>query len=190
MAKRRGGAATRRYMESLPELLATKVLPGAARAGAKVIAQGAKDLLGSKRADAGGGVEQLIADGVKVRSRKRDGLIIARVTLAGPTAYVGRWLEYGTDPHFISVDPGLRQGMTPRRINKRIADGDDDLKQTLLINGKPVGASVYHPGATKKPFLRPALDQNQTEAIAAAQSYISRRVTRTGIIGTDEGDEA
>jgi hypothetical protein len=127
----------------------------------------------------------LIADSVKVKPKKHGTLIIARVLFEGPGAYVGRWLEYGTAPHFISVDPAYRQGMTTRRTNKRIADGDDALKSTLLINGKPVGATVYHPGSKKVPSLRPALDRKQAEAKAAAQSYISARVTRAGIIGDD-----
>lgn len=180
-----------RNLEQLPALIAKHVLPGAARVGAKVIAQEAKTLLGSRSADAGKGSKQrvLIADSVKIRSRKRDGLIVARVLLEGPGAYVGRWLEYGTSPHFISVDPAFAQGITARRVNKRIADGDGDLRATLTINGKPVGATVYHPGARKAPFLRPALDLKGNEAKAAANAYIRSRVTRAGIVGTDEGDE-
>lgn len=189
MAKRRGGAGWRRRMEELPQQLVKRVLPGAARVGAKVIATEAKVRLGGRVADTGGGAKVLIADAVKVRSKKRQGLIVARVLLDGPGAYVGRWLEYGTDPHFITVDDGMRQGLTTRRINRRIKDGDGALHATLVINGKPVGASVYHPGATAHPFLRPALDVTRAEALTAAQTYINSRVSRAGIIGNDEGDE-
>lgn len=189
MATRRGVEGMRRFIAELPDLLEKRVLPGAARAGAKVIAQEARDLLGSRRAEAAGGAKVLIADGVKVRVRRRDGRIVARVYMAGPGSYVARWLEYGTDPHFISVDPNFRQGMTTRRVNDRIKNGEAQLKTTLVINGKPVGATVYHPGAAKKPFLRPALDRKQVEATAAAQTYISRRVTRAGIVA-DELEDA
>lgn len=189
MAKRRGNAATFRRLEQLPALLAERVLPGAARVGAKVIAEEAKSLLGNRRADSGAGGKVLIADSVKVRGRKRDGLLIARVLLDGPGAYVGRWLEYGTDPHFISVDPAYRQGMTARRINERVSKGDSALHSSLFINGKAVGATVYHPGAAAHPFLRPAYDMKLTAARAAAQAYIQSRVSRAGIIGTDEGDD-
>lgn len=189
MAKRRSSATTFRRLEQLPALLAERVLPGAARVGAKVIAEEAKSLLGGRHADSGAGGKVLIADSVKVRGRKRNGLLIARVLLEGPGAYVGRWLEYGTDPHFISVDPDYRQGLTTRRINKRIADGDGALHSTLVINGKAVGATVYHPGAAARPFLRPAYDLKLTAARAAAQAYIQSRVSRAGIIGTDEGDD-
>lgn len=188
MARSLGSAARERYMQSLLGLLMARVLPGAARTGAKVIAGEAKHLLGGRQADAGAG-KVLIADSVKVRVRERNGLIVARVSLSGPGAYVGRWLEYGTKAHFISVDPGLKLGTTAKRVNTRIADGDADLKATLVINGKPVGTTVYHPGATERPFLRPALDTKQTEAVAAAQAYIDKRVRRSGIIAAAEQED-
>jgi hypothetical protein len=170
-----------------------QVLPGAARAGAKVIAQEAKTILGPRRADAGGGNKVLIADGVKVRVRNRDDRVVARVRVTGPVAYVARWLEYGTDPHFISVDPNYRQGMTARRTNDRIRDGDGALNSTLIINGQPVGRTIFHPGtdAEKTAFLRPAADRKRDEATAAAQAYIRARVTRAGIraADSDEDDE-
>ena len=192
MAKARGrrGGGVRRYLQQQFAQIIEDVLPGATRVGAKVIAEEAQNLLGDRRAEAAGGVEVLIADSVKVRTRKRGGVVVARIMLQGPGAYVGRWLEYGTSPHFISVDDERRQGMTARRINKRIKEGDSALKSTLIINGKPVGATVFHPGATAHPFLRPALDTKIVEATSAAQSYIDRRVRRSGIIERDEGDDA
>ena len=189
MAKRRSNANALRKLDELPALLVERVLPGAARAGARVIAQDAKARLGGKRADGSGGSKVLIADAVKVRSRKRNGLIVARVLLDGPGAYVGRWIEYGTRPHFISVDPAYRAGMTTRRINKQIKGGDAALHGTLMIDGKPVGTTVHHPGATAHPFLRPALDTKEVEAKAAAQAYVYSRITRAGIVGSDEGDD-
>lgn len=188
MAKRRSNAAVLRKMEALPALIAKHVLPGATRAGARVIAEEAKVLLNGRRADSTAG-SVLIADSVKVRSRKSDGLIVARVLLAGPGAYVGRWLEFGTSAHFISVDPDYRQGMTARRINKRVKDGDGALRSTLMINGKAVGATVFHKGSDPYPFLYPAFDLKQAEARATARAYIAKRVSGLSVIGTDEGDD-
>ena len=51
-----------------------------------------------------------------------------------------------------------------------------------MINGHFVGTAVHHPGARPHPFLRPALDTKEGEAIAAAQSYINGRVWPAGII--------
>lgn len=175
MAKRRSTAATRRYVTELPERFLQRVLPGAARTGAEVIAEGAKDLLGDRKAETGGGGEVRIADSVKVKVRRKDGQIRARIMLDGPGAYVGRWLEYGTDPHLISVSDEVRGGRTVARINTLAKEG------SLIIGGQFVGQSVFHPGAQAKPFMRPALDTREAEAIAAAQSYINARGTRAGI---------
>lgn len=176
MAKRRSTAATRRQIVELPEKFLQRVLPGAARAGAEVIADAAKDLLGDRSADTENGGQVLIASSVKVKVRRKDGQIRARIMLEGPGAYVGRWLEYGTDPHFISVSDTARAGRTVTRINTLAREG------SLVIGGQFVGQSVFHPGAQAKPFLRPALDLNEAEAIAAAQSYITARGTRAGIV--------
>lgn len=183
MAKRRSSSATRQAIKELPEVFLDRILPRAARAGAEVIADDARAALGGRRAETGGGAYVLIADSVKVKVKREGTLIRARIYLDGPGAYVGRWLEYGTDPHFITIDPTVRKGMTARRVNAKITDGDGDLKATLLINGKPVGTSVYHPGAQAKPFLRPALDNREGDAIAAMQGYVTSRATRAGIAG-------
>lgn len=182
MATSRGGAEVRRYMAELPGQIERKVLRGAARAAADVVADEAKLRLGGRRADTGDGAEVLIADAVKVATRQEPGLIIAKIRLKGPGAYVGRWLEYGTAPHLISVADSVRQGRSVNRINRLAREG------SLVIGDTFVGASVHHPGARPQPFLRVSLDTRESEAFAAAQSYINSKVTRAGIIGDDEGD--
>ena len=180
MAKSRGGAGRQRFMQELPGEIREKLLPGAARAGGNVIAEDAKDRLGDKRAETGGGSKVLIADAVKVRVRRKGSAVRARILLEGPGAYVGPWLEWGTDPHFISVDDRDRQGMSIGRFNKKAKDG------SLVIGGHFVGPSVHHPGAKPHPFLRPALDHSESAAVAAAQAFIDARVSRNGITGTAE----
>lgn len=201
MATRRGVPEMKRHLELLAEHLRSRVIPAAARAGAKVIAQEARDILGDRRAETAGGAKVLIADAVKVRMRRREGGVVARVTLDGPGAYVGNWLEYGTAPHFISVDASQSSGMTAARINKAEAGGrrivggarrvrKDGEKRSLVIGGKFVGSTVHHPGARPHPFMRPALDRKHDEAVVAAQAYIDRRLTRAGRRApVAEGDE-
>lgn len=175
MATSRGGADTRRFMQQLPEQLMKRVLPGAARAGAKVIAEEAKHRLGGRRADTAGGGKVLIADSVKVRVRRKGDKIHARILLQGPGAYVGLWLERGTAPHIISVEDSAREGRSVNRINKLAREG------SLVIGDTFVGAAVFHPGAKPHPFLNPALDIREDDARAAAQTYINARVSRRGI---------
>lgn len=185
MATSRGGADVRRFLAQLPGQIETKVLRGAARVAAKVVAEEAKQRLGSKRAETATGASVLIADAVKVRTKLApNAAAIGKVIMKGPGAYVAPWLEYGTAPHLISVADSVSEGRTVKRINKLAREG------SLVIGDKFVGASVEHPGFDEMPFLRPSLDLRFNDAVAAAQAHINSKVTRKGIIGDDEGDAA
>ena len=178
MATKRSGRRSGRQIKDLPELIVANILPGAGRAAANVIADAVKERLGSKSVRLQGGTKVLIADSVKIRV-KRDGIIIhGRVALSGPGAAVGRWLEYGTAPHIISVKGGIYNGMSARRLNKKLADGDQQLHASLYINGVAVGPIVHHKGTTAEPFFRPAYDHNLDAANAAYHAYIARRLAR------------
>lgn len=170
----KGRQGVSRFLLNLPKQIEEKVLRGAARAGAKVIAEDAKVRTKSHE----------IAEAIKVMTKKDGSRMVGKVQVKGPGAYLAPWEEYGTAPHYITVDDSQRVGRSAGRINRLAKQG------TLAINGKPVGKTVHHPGAQPHPFLRPALDTNEQEAIAAAQKYINSRVTKAGIVGNDEGDDA
>lgn len=178
MPKVAGREEVRRFLARAPEALKTKMARGAARAFGAVIAEEAKARSISKE----------VADAIKVTAKLSGNQVVAKVLVKGPGAYIAPWLEYGTAPHFISVDPDLRQGMTARRVNIRVGEGDTGLKETLLINGKPVGKTVHHPGTDPVPFLFPAFDIKRGEGIAAAQTYLNTRIARSGLTGPDEKD--
>lgn len=169
----RGKAEVKAFIAGIAGEIESKLLRGAARAAATVVADEAKDRTHSSR----------VRGAIKVATSAGEGRIIAKVQVKGPGAYLAPWEEYGTAPHFISVDDSQRRGMGVRRINKLAKEG------SLVINGKFVGATVHHPGARPHPFLRPALDTKEGEAIAAAQAYIDARVTPSGIAADSSGDQ-
>lgn len=169
-----GRAEVKRYMAQIPQAMRAKILRGAAKAAAKVVADEAKD-----RA-----ISEDVASAIVTRSKLDGDRIVVRITVKGQWPLsVGTWLEYGTDPHFISVDDSQRQGMSVGRVNELHKEG------SLVIGGKFVGKTVHHPGATPHPFLRPALDIKEGEAIEAAQGYITTRLAREGLGGPDVGDD-
>ena len=180
MATARGGGEVKRLIASLPAQIEKRLLPGAARAGANVIADEARD--------------QCI-DKLKVRTKAEPGLVVARIKPDPkmPGAFRATWIEYGTDPHFITVDKAASGGRTARRINyldaKAGAEGRAGPGSTLVINGKPVGTTVWHPGARPFPFLRPALDTKRAAAVTAAQAYVDKHVTRSGIAPVPDAEE-
>jgi len=171
----RGRSEVRRFIARLPSEIETKLLRGAGRAAANVIADEATERC----------ISSEVRGAIKVRVGSGEGRVTAKVQVKGKGAYIAPWLEYGTDPHFISVDESQRNGMSIGRINDQHKAG------SLVINGNFVGKMVLHPGAKPHPFLRPALDIKAGEAIAAAQGYINARVSRSGITGSADptGDE-
>jgi len=174
MATSRGGAAVRRYMAQLPAELERTVLRGAARAGGKVLVDGAKERSISSDVD----------DAIVMKRKSEPGRITVIITVEkGWARSVANWLEYGTDAHFISVAKEDRGGKSVARINATD-------KRSMIIGGKFVGDTVFHPGAKPHPFLRPTLDIDGPKAVAEAQNFINAHVTPSGIIASAEpGDD-
>ncbi len=178
----KGREAEQRRRDQVPDKI-KRLLRGAARAGAAVIASDAKERVAS----------EAVREGVVVgRAKEQDGRITVRISVKnGWPRTLGTWLEYGTSAHFISVDPNLAEGRTAARINKLDKDaaknGQSGPGATLVINGKPVGATVFHPGAREQPWLRPAQDIRARDAVAAAQDHINKGVGRATPTGDEDG---
>lgn len=176
----RGRADVKRYMTGLPAEIEKKVLRGAARAAGAVVADEAR--LRAPAAET--------REAITTRSKAEPGRITVSVTVKpGFGRSLGFWSEYGTSPHFITVDEGQRAGRSIGRINKQLKANDGNA--SLVIGGKFVGSSVLHPGAQAHPFLRPALDLKQAAAMASAQSFINSRISGGKIVGAaePEGDD-
>lgn len=175
----RGKSEVRVYIAAVPAKM-DAVLRGAARAGAKVVAA---EIEANTPSEA-------VRENLRIRSKAGDDHIKVTIDVKpGWARSLGTWLEWGTDPHFISVDESQRGGRSVSRINKQVRENEGN--HSLVIGGAFVGTTVWHPGIRPHPVFRPALDHKGPEAIAAAQAYINARVSRAGISAvSDEGDEA
>lgn len=175
----RGKSEVRAFMASVPAKM-DAVLRGAARAGAKVVADEIKASTPSEE----------VRENLRIRSKVGDDHIKVTIDVKpGWARSLGIWLEWGTDPHFISVNDGQRSGRSVGRINKQVRENDGNA--SLVIGGAFVGQTVWHPGIRPQPVFRPSLDHKGAEAVAAAQAYINARISR-GAINTamdDGGDE-
>lgn len=175
MASLKGLSDVQRHIRQLPAKVEKKVLRGAARAAGKVVMDEAGARVTSEE----------VREGLTMNTQSEPGRVVVKITVkSGWARSVANWLEYGTDPHFISVSDADRQGMSVRRVNERTKAG------TLVIGGQPVGGTVHHPGARPHPFLRVSLDLKEADAIAAAQSFINSRVGPGGITGESEPEGA
>lgn len=178
MASARGRSEVSAYMAALPEQIVSKVLRGAGRAAGHVIAEEAKLRSVSKE----------VAKDIVVKTRRVDDRIVVAVTVKpGFSSARAAWLEYGTAPHFISVDDSQRNGRGVGRINQQLREAGGN--GSLVIGGKFVGDTVFHPGARPHPLFRPALDLKEADAIRAAQSHVSARISKHGIAGNPERDD-
>jgi hypothetical protein len=163
-------------MRRIPEGL-RGVLRGAGRAGGKVFADYIEEETESDD----------VRDALRIRTKEEEGRITTTVDLKpGWGRTVGNWLEWGTEGHFISVDASQRGGRSVGRINQQLREAGGN--QSLVIGGKFVGATVWHPGARPHPVFRPARDLRAAEAKAAAQAYINARVKGGAVVAAGEGD--
>lgn len=173
----RGKAEVQAYMAAIPAKM-NRVLRGAARAGAKIVADEIKVNTPSDE----------VKKNIRIRSRKGDDQIKVTIDVKpGWGRSVGTWLEWGTDPHFISVDASQRKGRSVGRINKLAKE--EGSSHSLVIGGQFVGTTVLHPGSRPQPVFRPSLDHKEGEAIAAAQAYIRAHVSRGAILASPEGED-
>jgi HK97 gp10 family phage protein len=140
------------FLQKLPAKLEANVLRGALRAGANVVLESAK---ANVPVDTG-----TLRDGLKVSTRSRRGVVMARVVTTGKHAYLARWIEYGTTAHRI------------------VARGKG------MYFGGMFAKGVNHPGGRPKPFMRPALDARARDAVVAAAEYMKKRLaTKHGLTG-------
>lgn len=145
--KIKGGKELHALLQQLPVEIETKIMRNAMAAGVRVIRDEAK-LQVADTSESG-----LLRKAIKSTRNTKRGQVIAKVKLKGPHSYAGLFLEYGVEPHEISV---------------RNAEG------SLKIGKNYVGQEVMHPGFSAKPFFRPAFDAKAKEAINVIGEYIGR----------------
>lgn len=144
----RGLAELHKALQQLPVEIERKLLQGALRAGLKEMQAAAKANVPVKSG--------ALRDSIKVRVRnKKDRWRLKGSVVAGnKTAYYAHMVEFGTAAHLIK--PKNRKSLFFAGVMREL---------------------VEHPGATPKPFMRPAFDA----AAAAAINAFADKV-RTGLL--------
>lgn len=109
---------------------------------------------------------------LRVRTRLKRGKVSATLVAGDKEAFYAHMVEFGTAPHLIkATGPSGTRNVAARvnRVNKR-AGG--------LAFGGVLVEQVNHPGSAPKPFMRPALDGGQTDAVQRMADYIKKRITK------------
>jgi hypothetical protein len=164
------------FLNTLAPKLEQNILGGALRAARNVLEAEAKRLLESN----GSVISAQLRDSVRVSVRKRRGKVRATIKAQGDKNEA-IWVEYGTAAHWITVKKEARPGRITRRGYRKVSIRTvNRMAKTgsLKIGTNFVGASVSHPGARAKPYMRPALDGKAREAVIAAAEYIKKRLVK------------
>ncbi|MFZ6755760.1 HK97-gp10 family putative phage morphogenesis protein [Undibacterium sp. Ji50W] len=96
-----------------------------------------------------------LADSLRISVRVKDGRVVASLKAGNKKAFYAHFVEFGTQAHTIKAKNG-----------------------GALVFGNKDYASLHHPGAKAKPFMRPAMDGHAQEAVEATADYISKRITK------------
>lgn len=96
-----------------------------------------------------------LRDSIKVSTKSKRGRVSATVRAGSKKAFYAHMVEFGTARHFIK--PRKRKSLFFAGLAREVVD---------------------HPGASPKPFMRPALDSGQAEAVNAAADYIRKRLAK------------
>lgn len=161
------------YLDQLPVNIEKKICRGALRAGQKVVADFARQMAPVAPPNAEnqrlyGGYAGALRDSIRVTTRSRRGRVTATVKAGDATAYYANMVEFGTAAHFIKH----------RNAKSLFFAG-------LFREG------VDHPGAQKRPFMRPALDYAAMEdgpALQAVVAYLRTRINKELAKLPDEAD--
>lgn len=138
-----GGRELDALLKQLPQEIEAKIMRNGLAAGANIIRDEARQLAPKKSGE--------LAAGIKTTRGTSEGYVYAKVRLTGKHAYLGRFMEYGVAAHQIWAKS----------------------KDSLVINGVPIGKRVWHPGFAPKPFMRPALDARAEQAVQAVGDYLA-----------------
>jgi len=140
-------------MQDIPVKIETNILRGGLRAGAISIQQEARRLVNNVSGD--------LAKSIRVTTKVKRGTVYSLV-IAGkhkkPTdPYYAHMVEFGTAAHWIR----------PKKLGG-----------ALFWKGHPLAKGVAHPGAQKKPFMRPAMDGKSQQALEAMADYMAERLPK------------
>lgn len=168
-----------KMLDSLPVKIARNIMRAAVNAGSKVVRDKARELVPVDSGD-------LRKSIVTRQSKAANGTISGGVKT---DLFYARFVEFGTRAHIITINAEKRPMRLTRRgfreysirtINNMVRRG------SLVIGGVFVGDSVSHPGASPKPFMRPAIDASAQDALVAVGEKIKQRLTKQGIEQADD----
>lgn len=173
----KGLAELQRFLDTLPVNIERNIMRGALRQGAQIVMANAKSRIHS--------VSGGLAAGIATSVSARGGKVTARIVAGDANKpNLPIWLEYGTRPHLIKVQESEKpiNAKASARAGHIVRASMTTINRNVLrIGNRFVGPTVSHPGARRRPFMRPALDTTAGAVLAAVGNYIKHRLTKQGL---------
>jgi len=159
-----GMADLHKLLQTLPAKVEGNVMRGALRAGQKVFQEAAQAAVPVDQ----GALRDSIKIKFKARSQKH-GVVRMHLTAGNKVAWYAHLVEFGTASFY--TGKGSKSKRKPYKIKPTRRTG------ALYFGGK-VLEEVTHPGIKPQPFMRPALDGYQQQALDATVAYIRTRLPK------------
>lgn len=164
------------FLSAFPEQLQKQAYRSALTAAAKPIRDEAR--LNARRQS--GKMAAAIATGSARQNQDGTFQVSVRLNPKKEHGFLGVFHEYGVAPHFISAGDAKMSARTFNKAAKRGSVTGEVEGQALKIDGKFVVGTVFHPGHSAHPFMRPALEAKRDEAVVAfaakVRAWLEKRV--------------
>lgn len=145
--------------EFTPKLEAN-ILRGALRAGAKVLLDKARENVPVDNGD--------LKNSLKLKTRNKRGALSATVTAGDKKAYYAHMIEFGTGSYYSGS--GTRSKRSAYEIKPK--------KSRSLFFAGIFRETITHPGIRPQPFMRPAFDEGNQQALDAFKDYTKARIDK------------
>lgn len=140
------------------------IVRGGVRAGTSVFLKRARSYINNRTGE--------LSRSLRIRTKSKRGHISATLVAGNAKAFYAHMVEFGTARHliFASDKEGKNVAARINRPGRKNAGA--------LAFGSTTVDKVEHPGASPSPFMRPALDGGEQEAVAAMAAYIRARIEK------------
>ena len=158
-----GLSELQKALTELPQKIEANIMRGALTAAMRKMQAIAKEKVPTDNGD--------LKKSIKVRADRkalrRRGQVKVSLSAGDKTAFYAHMIEYGTATYY--TGNGRTVGKS-YEITPKVAGS--------LFFGGIFRDSITHPGIKPQPFMRPALDQGQSDALATVRDYVAKRLAK------------
>lgn len=150
-----------KLLQAFAPRVEANILRGSLNAANKVILQKAKELAPVDDGDLKASIR------VTSKIKRANGWVESRIVAGNKKAYYANWVEFGTGTFYSGTGDSVRRSYI---IRPRTTKG--------LFFTNTVREEVRHPGIKPQPFMRPAFDMKQNEALKQFGDFMRKRIER------------